>query len=387
MIYLDHNATTPLHPQVKAAVIGALDILGNPSSAHQAGREARWIREEARQVTADFLQVLPEEVFFTSGGSEANNMVLKGLMEPGDHLITSAIEHPSVAETARYLQSRGVRVTFLPVTGEGFIRLEDLEGALTEEDQGIKGKTLVSLIHANNEVGSIQDILPIGQLCRKANAYLHIDAVQSFGKLPLQLKELPIDYLSFSGHKIYGPKGIGGLIRRAHAPLPSPLIHGGHQERGRRAGTENLPALAGLTEAIRIRSEVMEEEAFRLQQLKTHLCQRIEDQLSPVMMNHPDRNCLPGTANISFLDIEGEALLLQLDLRDVAVSTGSACSTGSLEPSPVLTALGAAAERAHSSLRFSLGRETTKEDIDQAVIALIETVEFLRTMSPLRIIS
>lgn len=387
MIYLDNNSTTPLHPKVKEKIISVLDEYGNPSSAHELGRRARKLIEEAREIIAKFLNCFPDEIIFTSSGSEANNTILKSVIEccanfncnsnKEAHIITSNIEHPSVKNTLKCIEKHNIKVTYLPVDQYGIINPDDVKKAIT------KNTVLISIMHANNEIGTIQPIEEIGKIAREYGIEFHSDMVQSVGKIKINLKELPVDYCSFSGHKIYAPKGIGFIYKRKGTKPLCPLISGGHQENSLRAGTENSIGIIALGEAFKQLELEMEDEIKKIKFLRDKLERGILENIEGVRLNgHPEKR-LPGTLNLSFSKIEGESILLRLDNYGIAVSTGSACSTGSLEPSPVIMALGVPPEVAHGSIRFSLGRENTEEEIDYTIEKVKETVNFLRKISPL----
>jgi len=383
-IYMDNNATTPLHPEVKKAMIDAMGIFGNPSSLHTPGRRARQLAEEVREKVASFIGASPDEVMFAGSGSEANNTVLSVLTcqtkgcesNPNGiaEIITTTIEHPCVLETSRCLQEQGVNVLYLDVDQYGKIDIEQLKDLVTDRTG------LVSVMMANNEIGTIQDIRTIAEVVRERGALFHTDAVQAVGKIPVNVEELNVDYLTLSGHKIYGPKGIAALYVRKGAPF-CPLIRGGHQERGRRAGTENTLGIVGLGKAIEVRSQEMEAEEKRLLALKAALKRGIEENIPDVQfVGHPT-DCLPGTLNVSFDGAEGEAIILYLDLEGIAVSTGSACASGSLDPSHVILATGLPAECAHSSIRISLGRENTMEEVEYMIDTLPRVIGKIRDMS------
>jgi len=383
-IYMDNNATTPLHPEVKKALIDAMGVFGNPSSLHGPGREARQLVEAARERTASFIGASPEEVMFVGSGSEANNTVISALTcqrercayhrEGLNEIIITTIEHPCVLETSKCLQERGVKVSYLDVDRYGKVSLEQLREAVTDRTG------LVSVMMANNEIGTIQDIKKIAEIVHQKGVLFHTDAVQAVGKIPVDVQELGVDFLTLSGHKMYGPKGIGALYVRKGAPF-CPLIRGGHQERGRRAGTENTLGIIGLGKAIEMRSQEMEEEERRLLELKATLKKGIEENIFDVQfIGHPT-DCLPGTLNVSFDGAEGEAIILYLDLEGIAVSTGSACASGSLDPSHVILATGLPAECAHSSIRISMGRENTMEDVEYVIDSLPGVIGRLRDMS------
>ncbi|MCG8569997.1 MAG: cysteine desulfurase [Spirochaetes bacterium] len=382
MIYLDNNATTPLHPEVKKKIIETLDYYGNPSSAHQLGRETRNLLETSRAEIASFLNCDPEEIIFTAGGSEANNTILKSVAtcchvsSHRNHVITTNIEHPSVLNTMKCLEDQNVEVTYLDIDQYGIVNPEELRKAIKPET------SLISIMYANNEIGTIQPIEELVAIAKEKNIPFHTDAVQAIGKIPIDLAKLPVDYLSLSGHKIYAPKGIGVLFKRRGTKKICPLISGGHQENSMRAGTENIIGIIGLGEAFRQLRMEMQDEVNRMEYLRNKLEKGIIENIPNVRINgHPDKR-LPSTLNVSFNNIEGESILLRLDLYGITVSTGSACSTGSLEPSHVIMALKVDPEVAHSSVRFSLGRENTEADIDKTLESLNEVVSFLRKLSP-----
>ncbi len=380
-VYLDHNATTPLHPEVLEAMLPYYkEAFGNPSTIYSFGQETRKATDEAREKVANLIGASPEEIIFTSGGTEANNLALKGvaaaLEKKGRHIITSSIEHHAVLSTLEYLEKRGYTVSFLPVDEHGWLDPKEVEEAITSQT------ALISVMHANNEVGTIEPIAKIGEIARRAGIYFHTDAVQTIGKIKVNVDDLKVDLLSLSAHKFYGPKGAGALYVRKGTRI-HPLLHGGYQERRRRAGTENVAGIVGLGKAAEIASNEMVQQSRRESNLRDRLEKMIGENINHCRLNgHPTRR-LPNTLNISFEFIEGESLILNLDLKGVAVSTGSACTSGSLEPSHVLMAMGVAPEIAQGSIRFSLGRENQKEDIDYTVENLVEIVARLREMSPL----
>lgn len=383
-VYLDHNATTPLHPLVKEELVATFDVFGNPSSMHQYGREARKAVETARETVASFLDADPESIVFTGGGSESNNTVLK-IVTCSDatctrcpanrkEIVTSAIEHPSVLNTVKLLGARGYPVRVVDVDATGKIDFAALERAVTEKT------ALVSVMFANNEIGTVQDIARITELAHSKGALMHTDAVQAVGKIPVSIRDLDVDFLSLSAHKFYGPKGIGALYVRRDAPYCT-FIHGGHQEHGRRAGTLNNIGIIGLGKAAEIASGEMESAIRRITALKTRLREGIERAVPDIHVNGHPQDALPGTLNVSFRGAEGEAILLYLDLEGIAVSTGSACASGSLDPSHVLLATGVGPELAHGSIRFSLGNFTTEEEIDYVVGKLPPVISKIRSMS------
>jgi len=381
---MDNNATTPLHPEVAEAMKDALSLYGNPSSMHGPGREADRLIGSAREQVAALINADPEELIFTSGGSEGNNTVLRMALEPQlrekpdlsgrNEVVVSSIEHPSALNAAGYLQSRGVPVRYLGVDGDGKADLEELETIVSEKT------FLVSIMHGNNEIGTIQDIKAIAEIVHASGALMHTDAVQSVGKVPVDVKDLDVDYLSLSGHKLYGPKGVGALYVKKKAPY-LPLIYGGHQEEGRRAGTYNTLGIIGLGKAAELAAESLDSLAERLWKLREKLKKGLTETVPDIRVNAHRTDCLPGTLDVSFLGAEGESILLYLDFEGIAVSTGSACATGSLEPSHVLLAIGLDAEYAHGSIRFSLGRENSEEDVDYVLEKLPPIIKRIRKMS------
>lgn len=382
-IYFDNNATTPLHPEVKKELVAAMEMYGNPSSMHAYGREAKANVEDARRRVARFMGADESEIVFTGSGSEANNTVLSLFVcssaqcIPGSQatVVTTKIEHPCILETSKCLNHRGTGVKYLDVDRYGKIDLQQLEDFLSAGGVG-----LVSVMMANNEIGTIQDIAAIGELAHRYGAYMHTDAVQAFGKMPIDVNTLGVDFLTISGHKIYGPKGIGAFYVRKGTPY-CPFIRGGHQEKGRRAGTENTLGIMGLAMAVDMRAREMAAEEIRLQGLKDILRKGIEERIDDVAFNGHPEDSLANTLNVSFPGAEGEAILLYLDLAGIAVSTGSACASGSLDPSHVLLATGVDAERAHGSIRISLGRENTLEDVEYMLDVLPGVIERIRNMS------
>ncbi|MFA4911575.1 MAG: cysteine desulfurase NifS [Desulfobacteria bacterium] len=380
-IYMDHNATTPLHPEALDAMLPFLkDNFGNPSSIHWAGRGVKKYIEEAREKVANLLNADPSEIVFTCGGSEGDNLAIKGvvnvLKKKSNHIITTQVEHPAVLTTCQYMEKRGCKVTYLPVDHDGMIDLDDLRDSIT------KKTVLISIMYANNETGTLFPIKEVGEIAADNGIVSHTDAVQAVGKIPIDAKDLKVDLLSLSGHKLYGPKGIGCLYVKKGTPLV-PLIHGGHQEGGRRAGTENIPGIVGLGKACEIVNRDMESQLKHITKLRDRLYKGIIDKLDHVKLNGHPVNRIPNTLNLSFEFIEGESLLLNLDLEGIAVSSGSACTSGSLKPSHVLTAMDITPEIAQGSLRFSLGLGNTEEDVEYALGVLPEIVNRLRSMSPL----
>ncbi|MHB1418146.1 MAG: cysteine desulfurase NifS [Bacillota bacterium] len=353
---------------------------GNPSSVHSYGREAKKAMEEAREKVAALIGARPDEIVFTSGGTEADNMAVIGTAlankSKGNHIITSSIEHHAVFDSCKYLERQGFRVTYLPVTSDGLIKVEDVEAAIN--DQTI----LITVMHVNNEVGTIQPIKEIGALARSKEIIFHTDAVQSVGKIPVDVKELQVNLLTASAHKLYGPKGIGCLYIRKGTRV-QPLVHGGGQERKRRSGTENLPGIVGFGKAAEIAGQAMIEEARRLIVMRDRLISGLMQQIDHIQLNgHPTKRA-PGNVNVSIHFVEGESMLLSLDMEGIAASSGSACTSGSLDPSHVLLAMGLPHEIAHGSLRMTLGKENTIEDIEYVLSKLPPIVERLRAMSPL----
>lgn len=383
-IYMDNNATTPLHPEVKKALIDAMDTFGNPSSLHEFGRKARLLVEAAREQVASFIGADADEIMFVGSGSEANNTVLSALTcgrrqciykrEGLSEVIATTIEHPCILEASKCLQETGIRVLYLDVDRYGKIDMAQLQDMVTDKTG------LVSVMMANNEIGTIQNIKAIAEIVHQKGALFHTDAVQAVGKVPVNVQDLNVDFLTISGHKIYGPKGIGALYVKKGAPF-CPLIRGGHQEMGRRAGTENTLGIIGLGKAIEMREQEMESEERRILEMKAKLKKGIEETIPDVQfVGHPT-DCLPGTLNATFDGAEGEAIVLYLDFEGIAVSTGSACASGSLDPSHVILATGLPAECAHSSIRFSMGRENTMEDVEYVIDILPRVIGRLRDMS------
>ena len=381
--YLDYSATTPTDPEVLAAMMPYFtEVFGNPSSVYSFAAKSRKAIDTARGQVARALNADPDEIFFTGSGTEADNWALKGTMErlrsKGDHLITTKIEHHAILHTAEYLEKvEGFRVTYLPVDPDGRVRMEDLEAAMTDKT------VLVSVMFANNEVGTIQPIGEIGSLCRRRGVLFHTDAVQAAAQLDIDVKALNIDMLSLSAHKMYGPKGVGAFYLRKGLRLEN-FVHGGGQEKGRRASTENLAGIVGLGVAIeRLKARLPEEKA-RLCTLRDRLIDGVLNRIPDTKLNgaRGDER-LPNNTNFSFIGIEGETLLLDLDSKGISASTGSACSSASLEPSHVLLALGLSHEMAHGSLRMTLGRGTTGEQVDYVLDVLPEIVARRRSMSPL----
>ncbi|MFC1893010.1 cysteine desulfurase NifS [Chloroflexota bacterium] len=380
-IYLDYAATTPTHPDVVAAMQSYFnEVFGNPSSIYFCGQEAKGAVEEARVKVANLIGARDEEIVFTSGGTEADNFALEGVAlaneSKGDHIITSTIEHHAVIEPGRFLESRGYRVSYLPVDEYGLIDPDDVRRAITDKT------VLISVMQANNEIGTVEPVAEIGQIAREAGVYFHTDAVQTVGHIPIDVDGLGVDLLSISAHKLYGPKGVGALYIRKGTRL-LPFLHGGEQERRRRASTENVPGIVGFGRAAEIARQEMDEEAERLIYLRDKLIKGILGGIEHTRLNgHPSRR-LPNNVNVSVDFVEGESMCLNLDLEGICVSTGSACSSSSLEPSHVLLAVGLPAEQAQGSLRLTLGKWTNEEEIERVLEVLTLIVAKLRAMSPL----
>jgi cysteine desulfurase len=379
-IYLDYAATTPAHPDVIKVMLPYFDeSFGNPSSIHSYGQEARDAIGRARSKVAALIGAKDEEIVFTGSGTEADNLALKGValsrQGKGDHIITSSIEHHAVLETCKFLQGQGFSITYLPVDELGMVDPADLKKALT------KKTILVSIMTANNECGTIEPVAEIGVITSEADVYFHTDAVQAVGHIQINVNELKVDMLSMSAHKLYGPKGVGALYIKKGTRI-SQFMHGGSQERGRRASTENVPGIVGFGEAAEIAKHEMPEESGRLSTLRNRLIEGILTCIEYTQLNgHPVKR-LPNNINVSINYVEGESVLLNLDLEGICASTGSACTSEDLEPSHVLVAMGLPHLQAHSSLRFSLGKWTTEEDIDRVLNVLPGIVAKLRAMSP-----
>ena len=379
-IYMDYAATTPTDKRVIEAMLPYFgEIYGNPSSLHAFGQEAKAAVEAAREKIASFLGADPAEIVFTSGGTESDNFAIKGVAyanrKKGDQIITSAIEHSAVLETCRFLEKEGFRVTTLPVDAEGLVDPADLAAAITDKT------ILISIMHANNEIGTIQPIAEIAALARERGVIFHTDAVQSFGQLPFTADEPPVDLLSATAHKLYGPKGVGLLYIRKGTRI-APFMHGGEQERGRRSSTLNVPGIVGFGKAVELAGTSLAEEAARLTNLRDRFISGLYDRLDGIRLNgHPTRR-LPNNINFSAARVEGEGMLLSLDMLGIACSTGSACSSSSVEKSHVLTAIGLPEEFSHGSLRMTLGRFTKESDIDTVLETLPQVVGRLRSLSP-----
>ena len=381
MIYLDHAATTLVKPEVLEAMLPYFtEAYGNPSSVYRLAQRNKKAIDDARATIANHLGAQPNEIFFTSGGTEADNWALKGtaeaLKEKGNHIITTNIEHHAVLHTCQYLEKHGFDVTYLPVDQDGLVTPEQVEAAIRPET------ILISIMYANNEIGTIMPIAEIGAIAKKHGVVFHTDAVQAVGQLPIDVKAQNIDLLSLSGHKFYGPKGTGVLYVRRGLKLPS-FLHGGGQERGRRAGTENVPGIVGLAKAIELAYQDLEAKNAKIKALRDYLIDGIYARIPYCRLNGHREKRLPNNANFSFEFVEGESLLLLLDMEGIAASSGSACTSGSLDPSHVLLALGLPHELAHGSVRFTLGEDNTKEEIDEVLAKLPVFVARMREMSPL----
>lgn len=381
-VYMDYAATTFTKPEVLEEMIPYFtEFYGNPSSIYSISRETKKAIDKARMRVATALNVDPQEIYFTGGGSEADNWAIKGIAlankNKGNHIITSKIEHHAVLHTCEYLEKNGFEVTYLDVDAEGFIRLEDLKAAIRPTT------VLVTIMTANNEIGTIQPIKEIGEICKENKVFFHTDAVQAIGHIEMDVKDMNIDALSLSGHKIYGPKGVGVLYLRRGIKIHN-LVHGGAQERNRRAGTENVAGIVGLGKAIELAMENMADEKARLTYLRDKLIKGLRGAVDYSKLNGPagDRR-LPGNVNMSFEFIEGESVLLMLDAKGICASSGSACTSGSLDPSHVLLAIGLPHEVAHGSLRLSMGASTTEEEVDYVIETVPAIIQRLRDMSPL----
>ena len=379
MIYLDYNATTPLHPRVLDAMQPYLtEHYGNPSSLYRPGREAKTAVENARRRIADCLGCGPSEIVFTAGGTEADNLAVRGIARSrknsGKHIVTSAIEHHAVLHTCKALEEDGYQVTYLPVGEDGQVDPDEVAESLTPET------ILISIMLANNETGVINPIEHVARIATKRSVLFHTDAVQALGKIPIQIQDLGVDLAAFAGHKIYGPKGSGFLYVKRGTPL-APVITGGSHEHGLRAGTENVAGIVGLAEAVLLASNTLETEAKRLDTLRSRLEATVSERLAGVRINGGPVPRVPNTSNLSFRGIDGESIVVALDMEGICISTGSACSTGDPEPSHVLTAMGRSAREAQGSIRLSLGKGTTEEDIDLTVRTLVGIIERLRTIS------
>ncbi len=380
-VYLDNAATTPVKEEVLNEMIPYFtERYGNPSSIYRLGRETRIAIDEAREKVANAIVANSREIFFTGGGSEADNWAIKGIAyanrEKGNHIITSKIEHHGVLHTCEYLGKNGFEITYLDVDENGIVDIEQLKSSITDRT------ILISIMFANNEIGTIQPIKTIGSIAKEKNIYFHTDAVQAIGNIEINVKDLNVDLLSMSAHKLYGPKGVGALYIRQGVKI-HPHIHGGAQEKNRRAGTENIPAIVGLGKAIELAYETLDAHNEKLKKLRDKFISDITNRIDYVKLNGHRENRLPGNVNFSFEFIEGESLLLSLDMVGISASSGSACTSGSLDPSHVLLAIGLPHEIAHGSLRLTLGDFNTEEEIDYVVENLVKIVDRLRQMSPL----
>jgi cysteine desulfurase len=377
-VYLDHNASTPVHPEVVAAMTPYFsEVFGNPSSVHGFGREARTAVDEARARVAAFLKVPADQVIFTSGGTESDNFGVKGLAlaRGRGHIITTRVEHHAVLRSVQALETQGFTATYLPVDGYGMVDPDDVRAAIRPDTIAI------TVMHANSEVGTIQPVAEIGRIARERGVPFHVDAVQTFGKVPIDVDAMAIDALSFSAHKIYGPKGIAGLWVRKGTKMVA-VQHGGEHERRRRAGTENVPGIVGFGKAVEVRARDMAEEAVRVTALRDRLWEGVSARVPDVRLNGHPTERLPGTASICYRHVESESIVLGLDLRGIAVSAGSACTSGSVEPSYVLVAMAVPLDWAMGAVRSSLGRSTTAEDIDYVIHSIEPLVRKLRQAIP-----
>lgn len=381
-VYLDYNATTPLRPEVRDAMIADFDLYGNASSMHESGRAAAARVERAREAVGALIGAPASSILFTSGGSESNNTVFQTMLWAGEgmprnEIVTTAIEHPCVLNSAEFLRSRGVKVTYIPVDPDGKIHLDELRAAVNDRT------LLVSIMYANNEIGTIQDIRAAAEVAKAAGALMHTDAVQAAGKIPVDVETLGVDYLTLSAHKIYGPKGVGALYVRKGAPL-EPLVRGGHQERGLRAGTYNNAGIFGFGIAAELALRDLSSYSAETKRLRTLLRDGLLERVPNIKINGHPRDVLPNTLNVSFPGAEGEAILLSLDIMGIAASTGSACASGSLDPSHVLMATGVGPELAHGSIRFSLGRTTTEAEVRYVLETVPPIIARLRAMSTVK---
>ncbi len=381
-IYLDHNATTPVDPRVAEAMIPFLSgQFGNASSVHQWGRDAKVALENSREMVASIINCKPQELYFTSGGTESDNIAILGtaarFKDRKKHIIVGAAEHPAVLEPAEHLvDNDGFELDLLTVDSEGFSSADELTRLLREDT------FLVSVMHGNNESGAVQDIAALSAAAHEKSTLFHTDAVQSIGKIKVDVSELNVDMLSLTGHKIYGPKGCGGLFVREGIKI-APLFYGGSHEKKRRPGTENIAGVVGLAKALEIAEQCREEDFNRLSKLADYFIEQITQKIEDVRINSPRHNRIPQTINLSLTGTEGESLVLSLDLKGVAVSSGSACTSGAVEPSHVLTAMNIPAVEAHGAIRISMGRSTTREQIDYVLAELPPIVERLRELSPI----
>ena len=379
-VYVDNAATTQVDPDVAEKVIPCFtSVFGNASSIHTVGRKAKELLDTAREQVANALGAEPGEIYFTAGGSESDNWAIKGVAhkfaKKGKHLITTAIEHHAVLHSMKSLEKEGFEVTYLPVDSEGFVTAEQVEKAIRPDT------ILVSVMFANNEIGSVEPIAEIGEVCKKHGVLFHTDAVQAVAHIKIDVKAMNIDMLSLSGHKFNAPKGVGALYIRKGITIPN-LIDGGQQERGKRAGTENIPAIVGMGYAIEVATRELDERMSRVRKMRDRLRDELMRRIPYAKLNTPE-NSLPGTLNISFQYIEGESILLMLDMNGICASSGSACTSGSLDPSHVLLAIGLPHEIAHGSVRMSIDHNNTEEEIDHIIDTLPKIIQRLRDMSPL----
>ena len=380
-VYFDNSATTKTDERVIEAMMPYItENYGNPSSIYKIGRENRKAVEEAREQVAKALNCEPNEIYFTNGGSESDNTAIRGIAyaykNKGNHIITSKIEHPAVLETCKQLEKEGFEVSYIGVDENGIIKLDELKNAIKPTT------TLISIMFANNEIGTIEPIEEIGKIAKENNIFFHTDAVQAVGNVRIDVKKLNIDALSMSGQKFYGPKGIGALYVKKGIKFEK-LINGGHQERNKRAGTENVAGIVGLGKAIELAYQELDEHNKKIKELRDYYVEQVKAKIPYIRINGDETKRLPGNSNISFRFIEGEGLLLNLDLKGICASSGSACTSGSLDPSHVLLAIGLPHEIAHGSLRISIGKYNTKEEVDYLVENLVEIIGRLREMSPL----
>src|SRR5882724_5422961 len=376
-VYLDNNATTPVLPEIIEAMRPYFgEHFGNASSIHHHGQETRAAVERARESVADLLGCRASEIVFTSGGTEGDNLAIFGLARPGDHIITSTIEHHAVLNSCKHLESTGIEVTYVPVDGRGLVDPDDVRRAVRPSTR------LITVMMANNETGVIQPVKEIGEIAAEADIFFHTDAVQAAGKVPLDVNHIACDLLSISGHKMHAPQGVGALYVRK-GTLLQPMMHGGRHERSRRAGTENVPGIVALGKAAELAKQGLENgEVARIAALRDQIEQTILSQIDTIGVNGKGAPRAPNTTNIHFDHIEGEALVIALDLKGLAVSTGAACSSGALEPSHVLVAMGLRPDQARASLRFSLGKQNTEEDVEFALSLIPAMVARLRELSP-----
>jgi cysteine desulfurase len=380
-VYLDHSATTPLRPEVLKAMLPYLESrFGNASSIHGFGREAKVALEEAREKVAEVIHAASSEVFFTSGGTESDNLAIKGTAfanrKKGKHIIISEIEHHAVLESCKFLEKEGFEVTYLPADSQGLVDPDDLKKAIRDDT------TLVSIMHVNNEVGSIQPVEELCAIAKDKGAYFHSDAVQSVGKIRVDVQTSNVDMLSMSGHKIYGPKGVGALYVRKGVRI-TPWTHGGYHERSRRAGTENVPGIVGFARALELMNQELEDRREQMKNLTETFYRKLVESIPDVVLYCDSNKRIPNILSLSFKGVEGESVILSLDLKGVAVASGSACTSGTLEPSHVLSAMGVPPEVAQGAVRFSFGRDNTMDDVEYVLSLLPEIVQRLRSISPL----